>query len=185
MRPQKVNDESLMAGLLEVLRSKGYDGASLAELSMATGLKKASLYHRFPGGKKQIAESVMQEVKAWIKQEVLDVLKNKKLKPKERLDTALSRIEEFYAWGEKSCILRALSMDSGMEQVGDLVQSSMESWQKGFLKLGQDMGLSKKKAEKRALEALILIQGSLVVAKGSRSPQAFQFAIEKIRSIYS
>ncbi|MEL6253321.1 MAG: TetR/AcrR family transcriptional regulator [Bacteroidota bacterium] len=185
MRPQKVNDESLMAGLLEVLRNKGYDGASLTELSMATGLKKASLYHRFPGGKRQIAESVMLGVRTWMKEEILNVLKSKKLKPKERLNIALNKIEEFYAWGEKSCILRALSMDSGMEQVGDLVQASMLSWQKGFLKLGQDMGLSKKKAEKRALESLILIQGSLVVAKGSRSPEAFKYAIDRIHSIYT
>ena len=48
MRPQKVQDTEMLQGLMAVLRSRGYDGASLKELSDSTGLKKASLYHRFP-----------------------------------------------------------------------------------------------------------------------------------------
>ena len=184
MRPQKVNSETLFQGLLEVLRKRGYDGASLQELSVATGLKKASLYHRFPGGKKEIVETVMLEVRAWIKKEILDVLKDKKIKPKERLEIALGKIEEFYAWGEKPCILRSLSLDRGMQEVGDLIRESMGAWQKGFVKLGQELGMSKKKANKKAMESLILIQGGLVVSQGSQSTEAFQYAINKIRDIY-
>ena len=56
MRPQKTLDEDVLAGLTEVFQSKGYEAASLQDLARATGLKKASLYHRFPGGKKQMAE---------------------------------------------------------------------------------------------------------------------------------
>jgi len=55
MRPQKVNNTELVKGLLNVFRSKGYDGASLNDLAVASGLQKASLYHRFPNGKKEIA----------------------------------------------------------------------------------------------------------------------------------
>ena len=55
MRPQKTLDEDVLAGLTEVFQSKGYEAASLQDLARATGLKKASLYHRFPGGKKQMA----------------------------------------------------------------------------------------------------------------------------------
>ncbi|MEM6802022.1 MAG: TetR/AcrR family transcriptional regulator [Bacteroidota bacterium] len=185
MRPQKVNDETLMNGLLEVLRHKGYEGASLQELSQATGLKKASLYHRFPGGKKEIVEAVMQEVQSWLKKEVQAVLKHKKIKPQDRLEIVLGKIEEFYSWGEKPCILRSLSLGSGIEQVGHLIQASMETWQKGFIKLGQDVGMSKKKAEKKAMESLILIQGALVVSQGSNSPKVFEYALIRIREIYA
>jgi len=55
MRPKKVLDETILKGLAEVFRSKGYEGASLKDLSEATGLKKASLYHRFPNGKSEMA----------------------------------------------------------------------------------------------------------------------------------
>ncbi len=43
MRPQKVLDKEILNGLTKIFRSRGYEGASLKELSDATGLKKASL----------------------------------------------------------------------------------------------------------------------------------------------
>ncbi|MEP1982729.1 MAG: helix-turn-helix domain-containing protein, partial [Maribacter dokdonensis] len=60
MRPQKVLDIEILTGLTKVFRSRGYEGASLKELSEATGLKKASLYHRFPNGKQEMADAVLQ-----------------------------------------------------------------------------------------------------------------------------
>ena len=43
--------EAIVQRLLGVIRREGYDGASLAQLSTATGLGKGSLYHHFPDGK--------------------------------------------------------------------------------------------------------------------------------------
>ena len=47
--------EVVLERLLATFRDQGYDGASLAELSAATGLGKSSLYHHFPGGKVDMA----------------------------------------------------------------------------------------------------------------------------------
>ena len=41
--------------LAEVFRAHGYEGATLALISDATGLGKGSLYNFFPGGKEQMA----------------------------------------------------------------------------------------------------------------------------------
>ena len=43
--------EAVVERLMAVIRREGYDGASLAQLSKATGLGKGSLYHHFPSGK--------------------------------------------------------------------------------------------------------------------------------------
>ena len=48
-RKTTVDDDELLEKLTKVFTSYGYDGASLTILSSATGLKRASLYHRFPG----------------------------------------------------------------------------------------------------------------------------------------
>ncbi len=56
---RKVEDEDLMHRLSEVFKEYGYEGASLAILSQASGLKRPSLYHRFPRGKQQMAEEVL------------------------------------------------------------------------------------------------------------------------------
>jgi TetR/AcrR family transcriptional regulator, lmrAB and yxaGH operons repressor len=58
-RTQSISEADLIGRLSLVFRDRGYEGAALADLASAAGLKKASLYHRFPGGKQQMAEEVM------------------------------------------------------------------------------------------------------------------------------
>src|SRR5207244_12526298 len=62
MRPAKISDERLFQGLSDVFRRKGYDGASYSDLMKATGLVKASLYHRFPGGKAEMVDAILSTV---------------------------------------------------------------------------------------------------------------------------
>lgn len=60
MPPATMSREELVALLAEVFRRHGYDGASMAEISAATGLGRSSLYHWFPGGKDEMAAAVLQ-----------------------------------------------------------------------------------------------------------------------------
>src|ERR1700674_3382424 len=62
MRPAKVTDERLYEDLAGVFRRKGYDGASYSDIMEATGLVKASLYHRFPDGKEQMVNAILSRV---------------------------------------------------------------------------------------------------------------------------
>src|SRR5258708_26088774 len=48
--------------LAEVVRAHGYEGATLALISDATGLGKGSLYNFFPGGKEQMAMEVLTSI---------------------------------------------------------------------------------------------------------------------------
>src|SRR5437762_12723369 len=52
---------ALLPVLGEVFRAHGYEGATLALITEATGLGKGSLYHFFPGGKAQMAAAVLDE----------------------------------------------------------------------------------------------------------------------------
>jgi len=51
----KITDAQLTDALTDVFRTYGYEGATLSRISEATGLQRASLYHRFPGGKEAMA----------------------------------------------------------------------------------------------------------------------------------
>ncbi len=51
--------------LAEVFRAHGYEGATLALISDATGLGKGSLYNFFPGGKEQMAMEVLDSIDRW------------------------------------------------------------------------------------------------------------------------
>ena len=73
--PERMPDEQLLGALSEVFRAHGYEGATLAKVSEATGLQKSSLYHRFPGGKEQMAKAVLDAAAARVAGHVLAPLR--------------------------------------------------------------------------------------------------------------
>lgn len=174
----------MLQGLMSVLRAKGYDGASLMELAEAAGLKKASLYHRFPGGKKEMASAVLTYVEDWVTQHIYGVLVNEAETPKKRLALALDNTRQLYQKGEAICIFRAMSMDTGMALFGEQITKGLQQWVDAFTKLGTDLKLSKSEAKALAIQSLIDVQGSLVVAKGMGTTDIFEEALKKIRARY-
>ena len=184
MRPQKVNDIELLEGLMQVLQSRGYDGASLNELAASSGLQKASLYHRFPEGKKEIALAVLDYVHNWIEKNIYNLLIDQSLHPDKRLNKVLKNIDDLYGKGTKTCILRALLIDSNEDFLGKKIQVSMNRWKDGFIVLGIDLGFSKKEATKKSIQTLINVQGSLVVSKGLYDLQIFKSSLKAIREMY-
>ncbi len=185
MRPVKVQDRQLIEGLFKVFREKGYEGASLNELAEGAGLKKASLYHRFPDGKKEIGLAVLSHSSEWLKNNLYPVLENKKISAKERLDKGLDIITEMYDEGNETCILRALSMESGMQIFGEEIKAEMTRWIMHFAKLGLDFGFNEQEAMARAKEILIKVQGSLVVANAMSDNSVFLSTLDEIRTLYN
>lgn len=184
MRPQKVLDNEILAGLTKVFRSKGYEGASLKDLSDATGLKKASLYHRFPNGKKEMAEAVFTYINTWVIEHIFEALNDETISPKKRLKNALNQISALYDGGKKTCIFRAFSMESSLELFEKQVKSGMDEWIKNFKKIGIALDLSEEIASAYALQTLIEVQGSLVVSKGINNIDIFKETLQKIENQY-
>lgn len=170
---------------MSVLRSRGFDGASMNDLSEATGLKKASLYHRFPGGKKEIAEAVLVYTGDWGEVNIYQVLTNQTTSPPERLQKVITNIRALYQDGEAICILRALTMDSSLPLFGNLIEERFQQWIDAFALLGNDFGFGHEKAQKLAMETLIRVQGSLVLSKGLGSTEPFQQSLIDIERIYT
>ena len=55
-------------------RTYRFEGVSLKRLADATGLEKASLYYRYPGGKDAIAMAIARELMRWLQANVFDPL---------------------------------------------------------------------------------------------------------------
>ena len=93
MTERSVGHLEIIAALTQVFRDRGYAGASLSLLSAATGLKKASLYYHFPGGKQEMAEVVLDEVAAWFADRIFTPLRGEGLL-ESRLEAMRSALEQ-------------------------------------------------------------------------------------------
>lgn len=184
MRPQKINDEELIISLAKIFRAQGYEGTSLKNLSDITGLKKASLYHRFPNGKKEMAESVLDHLSKWVADNIFDVLNKEGDSAEDRLKKGLSQIGQLYNGGMDSCIFRALSMQNGMDLFRQSISNGMNEWLKAFKDFGLSMNLPDHLAEEKAMQTLIDIQGSLIISKGLQDSSIFESTLKKIEQNY-
>ena len=184
MRPQKVLDIDMITKLTEVFRERGYEGTSLAEIAKATGLKKASLYHRFPNGKQEMAEAVLTHVDEWVETHIFKVLLDESRTPEERLVAGLDSIRNFYNNGEQVCVFRALSMKSGLELFQIQIENGMKRWIEVFEIVGKTFQISPSKAKEEAIQTLVEIQGSLILVKGLSDLKIFENTLQKIRNRY-
>ena len=169
---------------MSVMRSKGYEGSSLNDLSASSGLHKASLYHRFPGGKKEIALMLLDYVGEWVSKNINQVVANQSLSAEKRLRTVLRNIDELYGGGRKTCILRALSMDGCIADLGGKISEIMNQWMNGFTVLGRDFGYAEQESAEMALQVLATVQGHLIVAQGVNAPELFKKGLTTITKLY-
>ncbi|MCL5244297.1 TetR/AcrR family transcriptional regulator [Cellulophaga sp. 20_2_10] len=184
MRPQKVLDKDLLTALGKVFRSKGYEGTSIKDLSEATGLKKASLYHRFPDGKEEMANSVFSHIDEWVKETIFFALNDESIVPQARLKQAIDHISTLYNGGSYSCLFRAFSMENGLQLFEKHISNGITAYIKAFNTVGLALKFNKKEATEHAVQTLIEIQGSLILTKALNDTSIFENTLKNIENRY-
>lgn len=167
-----VSREEVIERLTRAFRESGYQSASLARLSEATGLGKASLYHYFPGGKEQMAETVLDHVSDWFKDHILEPLAGPGT-PAERLNRMILELNDFYQKGRCGCLLDLLAIGDAGAVFGKPIKASVRVWENAIAKVLVDAGLDESESNTRAEDALIAIEGALVVARAKDSTDPF------------
>ncbi len=179
-RPVSIETDDLMRILSNVFRDVGYEAASLAMLSEATGLKKASLYHRFPGGKEQMAHEVLSGAGALLSENVLVPLQGDG-SPEERVRVMTRRLGEFYSGGKQACLLNLLAsplINQGpfAKEIKSIFRALIDSL-KGVM---IDAEIPDKIALARAERAVMLLQGSLVLSRGLGTTRPFKECLKNM-----
>lgn len=173
-RPQNIDDEPLIAALAGVFRDYGYEGSSLMRLADAAGLQKASLYHRFPGGKEQMANEVLAAAYAFLQDKIIAPL-NSDARPAERLRRVSAEFREFYECGRKACLLNVLASPKAVDgPFSASIRDAFELLIDGFAKLARESGAPARVARRRAETAVALLQGNLVLARGLGNERLFE-----------
>ncbi len=179
-RKALIENDALIDLLSATFRDVGYEAASLALLSQATGLKKASLYHRFPGGKEQMGLEVLQEAGRWLTEHVLGPLAGEGT-PRERITAMTRELDSFYRGGKQACLLNLLSSPIGeASPFKASIRQMFEAFVEALTKVVAEGGCSAAEARDRAEHGVALIQGSLVLSRGLGSTGPFRKALDAL-----
>jgi AcrR family transcriptional regulator len=179
-RRATISDQDLIARLTQVFRDVGYEGASLAVLSEATGLKKASLYHRFPDGKEQMAREVLSAAGTWVTEHILQPLQSH-APPEDRVRQMIKMLDQFYSGGKQACLLNMLSSpDMSKGPFVGYIKASFKAWTDALVTVLMDTGFEKDVAKQRAERAIALLQGGLVLSRGMGTTRPFKNSLKDL-----
>ena len=179
MAKQTPAKQSYVPPLLDLFRQYGYDGVSLSKISEATGLGKASLYHHFPGGKDDMVATVLNTLDRWLQETAVDAL-DREGDALTRLGRMGDRIRDAYSHGEKPCMLASLMLGSAKDNFQPQVKAMLERWMGAIAAVLIQGGMDKALAQERSEEALIAIQGALIMARAMGDAAIFERTMERL-----
>ena len=148
--------------LFVVFQDHGYEGASIADLSRATGLGKSSLYHHFPRGKEEMAEAVLEKGKAFMQSAIAEVaLSSESLKG--RIRKIIAALDQLYANGRNPCVLGRLAVSEIGPTGRRLAKEIFTIWTDAVAHLAHEGGMSPIRARHFAEDWIARVQGSLIL----------------------
>lgn len=174
-----VKDEVIIQ-LLKVFRQHGYEGATLTQLSQATGLGKASLYHHFPRGKEEMAAAVLSHANDRMAANIIAPLQDRESSAALRIDAMITKVNELYSCGQQPCLLAVLALGESQELFQAQIQQALKLWIDTLADVLLDAGLDKQVARTRAEDAVIKIQGALIVARGLKDVAPFERVLQHL-----
>jgi TetR/AcrR family transcriptional regulator, lmrAB and yxaGH operons repressor len=177
-----MSKDTAVPQLLTVFQRYGYEGATLAKLSAATGLGKASLYHYFPKGKEEMAAAVLDYLDRGLQENILAPL-HSELPPIDRLMAMTDRIDEFYCHGSQACLLALLSVGEAHDLFQPQIQRTLTLWIDGLATVAIAAGIDPQTARLRAEDAVVQTQGALVLARGLNDPTIFRRVLQRLPAI--
>jgi TetR/AcrR family transcriptional regulator, lmrAB and yxaGH operons repressor len=181
MRPAKVGDEAVADALVAAFRRDGYAGACIRDLCAATGLKSASLYHRFPRGKADMALAALARAAEGFDKAVLSPLEAKGDPAGARLEKSAAGLRRFYAGGRLACLLAVFAASEAPEPVRDAVAAALARWRRALGALLAEAGADA--PEDEAEDRIAAVHGALVLARGTGSTAAFRRAVSRMEGL--
>lgn len=174
-----MSKDTAIPQLLTVFRQYGYEGATLARLSEATGLGKASLYHHFPKGKEEMATTVLNYLNQGLQDQILSPLRSD-VPPINRIRAMNKNIDTFYGQGEQACLLALLSVGEAHDLFQSQIQQALELWIESLAKVLVEAGVASKTAHQRAEDAVLQIQGALILSRGLNNTAIFKRVLKSL-----
>lgn len=157
--------DDVVERLFAVFRKQGYAAASISQIADATGLGRSSLYHYFPGGKEDMALAVLQHVESSMRELLFTPLRGSG-PPAKRLKAMIDAYDEMYDGGRDVCLLGTLVLGGSRRRFQGQLKAIFEQWIAALERLALDAGVRAKAARERAEDAVVRIQGALILAGG-------------------
>lgn len=183
-----MSKETYVPKLLKLFRQFGYEGVTLSKISQETGLGKASLYHHFPGGKAEMAEAALTYVNQWLETSILPILvgaaslkENRQVKRIDGFQAMCEETSRFFNQGQNSCLWAVLVLEKSSDELfHSQISWAFSRWIEAIANVLIAGGLDETLARQRGEDAIIAIQGALILSHGLKDFAPFERVLKQL-----
>jgi len=168
--------DGILAAIETELRGRGYDGASMADLSEATGLGKSSLYHHFPGGKPQMVAACAEAVQARLAARLAAV--TCVTCPHEKLVALFGAFNAYFEGGTRMCLMTMMATSSAAEALRPVLASNIAATIATIAAIVTEGGIPPTLARQRAEEAFAQVQGAVLMGQATGNTDLFRRLVD-------
>jgi AcrR family transcriptional regulator len=172
---------SALPALAEAFREHGFEGATLATLSKATGLGKGSLYNFFPGGKEEMMEAVLENIDGWFANAIFSPLEQA-LDPAAAITAMFDDVTAYFRSGQRVCVVGCLGLNSSGETFSVKVKEYFARWVSALAHCLEVGKVPPALASDLAEEAVSGIQGAIVLARALGEEASFLRIVRRLQS---
>jgi AcrR family transcriptional regulator len=173
--------ENALPALAEAFREHGFEGASLAVLSKATGLGKGSLYNFFPGGKEEMMEAVLADIDRWFASTIFEPLEQAE-DPAAAVTAMIEAVTVYFRSGRRVCLVGALGLNAGGGAFAETINGYFRRWIAALAHCLEVAKVPAASAAQLAEEAVSGIQGAIVLARALGEEGAFNRIVDRQRT---
>ncbi|QJW36366.1 TetR/AcrR family transcriptional regulator [Cellulosimicrobium protaetiae] len=175
--------ESAVRALAEVFREHGFDGASMALLTEASGLGKGSLYHFFPGGKREMAQAVLDDVDAWFRGNLFAPLQEAATPESARaaVESMFDAVEVYFRSGRRACLPGSFALSRPRDLFTVAINDYFTEWIDALGSALEVAGIEGARSE--AIRVVADIQGAIVLAHALDDSETFTTVLEASRGV--
>ena len=178
-----ISRDEVVRRLFGAFRAYGFEGATLARLSEATGLGRASLYHYFPDGKESMMRAVIAMLISWLRANVKAPFEHAG-SPTSRIKTVVRNLASGYENGLASCLVNLFGVGDAHAIAGEALQELAQAYVSPFEAFLRSLGIAQSRARELALDTVTQIEGALVMARALDDQRVFTERLKQIEKQY-
>jgi AcrR family transcriptional regulator len=175
---------SMIRSAAALFGSRGLSGTSFSDVLADSGAPRGSIYHHFPGGKKQLAEDAV----GWTSEQILAYLR---ACPADTPAGVLAWFIDLWrrsvraSGGSSGCPVAGVALDT-CTTAGDLMDTAcaaFASWTALLAAQLEAAGLPEPRARTVAVTALAGMEGALILCRAERSGQPLEDTARELMSL--
>jgi TetR/AcrR family transcriptional repressor of lmrAB and yxaGH operons len=179
--PRRDVRTEMIRGAGDLLASRGLHGTSFALVLEATGAPRGSIYHHFPGGKRELVEEAIAAVGATVGALIDDL----------DADSPAAVVDAFVeGWRavllgshyEQGCAVAAAGLDDDdADGIRDAARTVFDAWHASLTRALVRSGSPERDASDLALLCLAAVEGALILGRVTRSDKSFDALARQLK----